>query len=67
MREMSRGVNLVKIYCKLIREYHNIFPLYSYYMLTKRSMSKMKEGREEGKMEGRKGEREGDESPSHGS
>jgi hypothetical protein len=27
------GVNLIKIYCKYICKYHNIFPLHNYCML----------------------------------
>jgi hypothetical protein len=33
--ELWRGVNLIKINCKHICNYHNVSPLYNYYMLIK--------------------------------
>jgi hypothetical protein len=42
MRKTNGWVNLIKMYCKHICKYHNVFPLYNYYMLTKKTLSKKK-------------------------
>jgi hypothetical protein len=42
MSEKDGEVNLIKIYCKHIYKYHNVFPLYNYYMKIKYFLKKIK-------------------------